>query len=65
MFHAYTEDQLVEQPANGLFAEYAAKPHPHPTSPRGRGLCFCAGGTPAVRIASVSLALVGSRLEGY
>ena len=28
--HAYTEDQLVEQPAIGLFAEYSALPNPHP-----------------------------------
>jgi len=30
MPHAYTEDQLVEQPAIGLFAEYSAGPNPHP-----------------------------------
>jgi len=30
MPHAYTEDQLVEQPAIGLFAEQSALPHPHP-----------------------------------
>jgi hypothetical protein len=33
MPHAYTEDQLVEQPAIGLFAELGwqvALPHPHP-----------------------------------
>jgi hypothetical protein len=30
MPHAYTEDQLVEQPAIGLFAEYSARPNPHP-----------------------------------
>jgi type I restriction enzyme, R subunit len=28
--HAYNEDQLVEQPAIGLFAEYSAGPNPHP-----------------------------------
>src|ERR1035438_6393555 len=28
--HAYTEDQLVEQPAIGLFAEYSEGPTPHP-----------------------------------
>ena len=28
--HAYTEDQLVERPAIGLFAEYSAGPNPHP-----------------------------------
>ena len=28
--HAYTEDQLVEQPAIELFAEYSAGPNPHP-----------------------------------
>jgi len=28
--HAYTENQLVEQPAIGLFAEYSALPNPHP-----------------------------------
>jgi len=28
--HAYTEDQLVEQPAIGLFAEQSALPNPHP-----------------------------------
>jgi hypothetical protein len=28
--HAYTEEQLVEQPAIGLFAEYSAGPNPHP-----------------------------------
>ncbi len=28
--HAYTEDQLVEQPVIGLFAEQVALPHPHP-----------------------------------
>ena len=28
--HAYTEDQLVEQPAIGLFAEQSAMPNPHP-----------------------------------
>ena len=27
MPHAYTEDQLVEQPAIGLFAELRARPH--------------------------------------
>ncbi|MBI4025630.1 MAG: hypothetical protein HY360_11670 [Verrucomicrobia bacterium] len=26
--HAFTEDQLFEQPAIGLFAEQAAWPHP-------------------------------------
>ena len=30
MPHACTEDQLVEQPAFGLFAEYSAGPNPHP-----------------------------------
>ena len=30
MRHAYTEDQLVEQPAIGLFAEQMAPPYPHP-----------------------------------
>lgn len=30
--HAYTEDQFVEQPAIGLFAEYAAMPHTQPFS---------------------------------
>jgi len=30
MPHAYSEDQLVEQPAGGLFAEYSAGPNPHP-----------------------------------
>jgi type I restriction enzyme R subunit len=33
MSHAYTEEQLVEQPAIGLFAELGwqvAAPHPHP-----------------------------------
>ena len=30
MPHAYTEDQLVEQPAIGLFAGYSAGPNPHP-----------------------------------
>jgi type I restriction enzyme R subunit len=30
MPHAYNEDQLVEQPAIGLFAEYLAGPNPHP-----------------------------------
>jgi type I restriction enzyme R subunit len=30
MPHAYTEDQLVKQPAIGLFAEYSAGPNPHP-----------------------------------
>ena len=30
MPHAYTEDQLVEQPAIGLFAEQSALPNPHP-----------------------------------
>jgi type I restriction enzyme R subunit len=30
MPHAYTEDQLVGQPAIGLFAEYSAGPNPHP-----------------------------------
>jgi len=29
--HIYTEDQLVEQPAIGLFAEHSAMPNPHPT----------------------------------
>ena len=28
--HACTKDQLVEQPAIGLFAEYSAGPDPHP-----------------------------------
>jgi len=28
--HAYTEDQLVEQPAIGLFAEQSALPNPQP-----------------------------------
>jgi len=36
--HAYTEDQLVEQPAIGLFAEQSAAPNPHPNPlPRGEG----------------------------
>ncbi|MEO8428181.1 MAG: hypothetical protein ABI651_13810 [Verrucomicrobiota bacterium] len=30
MPHAYTEDQLVEQPAIGLFAEQSALPNPQP-----------------------------------
>jgi type I restriction enzyme, R subunit len=30
MPRACTEDQLVEQPAIGLFAEYSAGPNPHP-----------------------------------
>ena len=30
MPHAYTEDQLVEQPAIGLFAEYSEGPNPQP-----------------------------------
>ena len=30
MPRAYTEDQLVEQPAIGLSAEYSAGPNPHP-----------------------------------
>jgi type I restriction enzyme, R subunit len=30
MSNAYTEDQLVEQPAIGLFAEYSAGPNLHP-----------------------------------
>jgi len=28
--HIYTEDQLVEQPVIGLFAEHSAAPNPHP-----------------------------------
>jgi type I restriction enzyme R subunit len=42
MPHAYTEDQLVEQPAIGLFAELGwdvALPHPHPGPlPGGEGV---------------------------
>ncbi len=42
MPHAYTEDQLVEQPAIGLFAEQSASPNPQPgpsatLPPRGEG----------------------------
>ena len=41
MPHAYTEDQLVEQPAKRLLAELGwglAQPHPHPDPlPEGEG----------------------------
>ena len=52
MPHAYTEDQLVEQPAIGLFAELGwqvALPHPHPGPlPAGEG---AAGAPPTAGVA--------------
>ena len=42
MPHAYTEDQLDEQPAIGLFAEQLASPRPHPGPlPTGEGVTEC------------------------
>ena len=51
--HPYTEDQLVEQPAIGLFAEHSAMPNPHP------------GPLPKVEGASVDeMGLLGRETKG-
>ena len=67
MPHANTEDQLVEQPAIGLFAELGwqvALPHPHPDPlPGGEG---AAGPPPNVGVADepADAGLLGRETKG-
>jgi hypothetical protein len=65
MPHACTEDQFVEQPAIGLFAELGwlvAMPHPHPAHlPEGEGVCVTVSEKGFRRICSRRLVWIPGR----